>query len=246
MGVNNTDDMGENYTYETYPHEAAGRDWAELMGEMLNYVNGTGYSSNATVYGGNDIETGPSVGDEVGYEAPNLTRLWLRGYNSTPNKIPVFDFGDSGGCPANDYSGNALCNSLWYQKDVRDVSMTGLSGAIPEIYARPPGTNRNLDMLISENASAWEQIALYDYDQQMRTTGTYNPPYIVGSLTQYAQCRARGCKGLTDNQPSDGWTYLFKALNDVDVVFVPNDRQKVARMSQSVLFALDIADADVP
>lgn len=246
IGVNNTDNNGDNNPDPNaplqYDHVAAGQDWGNLVNELTNYARYTRGNQQVIVFGGDDIETGPSIGNTIGFEPPNLTKLWLQGYQQTSG-FALYDFGDSGGCPANDHSGSALCNGAWYQRDVWAVSMTNSSYPVPEIYANPSSANNNPDPTISINASVWEQIALYDYAQR---SSSYSIIPFLGSLTQYTQCVKAGCPTGTNNKATDGWTYLYKALNDTNAVFLSNNRQQASQMAQTPEFALDIADDIYP
>ncbi len=163
--------------------------WAQMVNNVGTWLSSNGYSSQSSVAGGNDMETG--------WNTPSVTRAWLDAYDSV-NTYSLYNFGDAGGCPQSGTTSTpGACNNGWNQEDIWYISW-GSSPAwpIPQIY-RTDGAMAN----------QWQQVSLYAYlAHGSRMT-------ILGSLTQYNSCLERGPCPTTDNRPEVGWKQLSDKLN---------------------------------
>lgn len=168
---------------------AHGTAWAQMVNDIGNFFIANGYSTQAHIAGGSDME--------LDWNGPGVTKPWVDAYDAI-NDWLLFNFGDAAGCPqAGATSTPAACNSGWNQEDVFYVSW-GAAPAVPlpQIY-RTDGAQ----------ARQWQQIKLYAYLRYPRFM------QFQGALTQYNACLERTCDPSIRNTPEAGWTQLYDALN---------------------------------
>lgn len=170
---------------------AHGRAWALMVNDFKNWITASGFGSQISGAGANDIEMDWSTPTEAKNWACLMNELGscVDGYGSVSGAL-YYNFGDAAGCPP-----AGVCNNAWTQEDVWFVSW-GATPAwpLPQIY--------NATM-----AQQWQQLSLYGFTQHgARMT-------ILGQMTQYAACQTNGpCPG-TDFTPQQSWTELWKQIN---------------------------------
>jgi hypothetical protein len=180
--------------------------WATMVASLGAYITTKTYP-NETIAAADDMETG--------WSSAAVTRAWLDAYVAQTNTIPLYDYGDAGGCPSTTYGAGGVCQPGWTQADVGYVA--GAAGpnvrAIPEIY-NTSGTTAN----------QWTQIAL-----GMIAANT--PVTFAAVMTQDGSC-GTGCSGL-NNTPA-------QALGLLNADFAAN----AATRSIVVTSATDITTAN--
>ncbi|HEY5258069.1 MAG TPA: hypothetical protein VIJ12_06775 [Candidatus Baltobacteraceae bacterium] len=180
--------------------------WAQMIAQLDAYVASKAYP-NETVAAANDMETG--------WGSPTVTRAWLDAYVAQTNTIPIYDYGDAGGCSQTSYSATAICGSVgWTQADVGYVG----GGAGPNVRALPEIYNTS-----GATAKQWSQIAV-----GMATAGT--PLTFAAVMTQVGSCGS-GCAGL-DNTPAQALSLLNGQL-----ALYPQTQSTVVTMSTDVTTA---------
>lgn len=157
-----------------------GTAWGNLVAALNSYISTKGYGSQEYARGANDME--------LSWNSYATTKAWVDAYNAATT-LPLYDYGDAGGCPP-----YGSCNNGWTQADLYDVSWGAKdSYPFPEIYT----TN-------GSQASEWYNESLFS---------ALNEPAgkmgILGTMTQYAAC---GC-GSSTNTPAQGFDQLQNDLN---------------------------------
>lgn len=166
-----------------------GSAFAQMVNNVGNWFYNNGYSSQATVAGGNDME--------MDWNSPSVTRAWVDAYDSA-NTYSLYNFGDAGGCRQSGTTATpGQCNNGWTQEDVWYISWgASPDWPLPQIY-RTDGAMAN----------QWQQISLYSF---LAHGGRMT---ILGSLTQFYDCADPAwCPG-TNNRPEAGWKQLYDKLN---------------------------------
>jgi hypothetical protein len=129
--------IGTNNSYQDVNYNG-GYQWAQLVGTINTDIKNSGWSSQVTAVGGNDIE--PDW-----YDAPDTTS-WAQGYAAYGGRY--LNYGSADGCPQTTSSGGN-CDNGWTQHDVWYVSWGDPPAyPIPEIY-------------FTSNALEWTMISLY-------------------------------------------------------------------------------------
>jgi hypothetical protein len=161
-----------------------GRAWARMVNRANDRLRRLGLHRTASFAGGSDIE--------LGWNGPEVSRRWVRGYDSVA-RWRFYNFGDAAGCAPR---GN--CLGAWTQDDVWYVSWGARTAwPLPQIYT-PSGSM----------ARQWYRLSLYAY----RHHGTKMT--IVGALSQRTACRQSSdpCWGI-NNSPGRAWRQLQRLLN---------------------------------
>lgn len=185
LGTSNSVINGYTDTF-LYNHGAA---WVQMVKDTAVAIQP--YSSQVTVFGGNDIE--------VGYSTPGKAISWVNGYASGfVAPYYLFNFGDAQACPqSGTTSVSGGCGNGWTQNDIEYISWRARpSYPLPQIYSTAGG-----------NAKQWQQIALYSYLK-------YNQDmFITAPLSQSQACAQRGGCAGTNNTPDQAWNQLWNELN---------------------------------
>jgi hypothetical protein len=176
-----------NSTNITLEH---GKAWHQLVKQVSDWVNQSGYAARISIAGANDIE--------LSWCSPQETRAWVDGYYSTApaEMFALYNFGACDGCPYLASQNWTLPNG-WTNEDVWYVSSGSLATySLPEIYL----TN-------GWNASQWYLMSAWAYLNEGEAIN------FAGSFTQWQACLDVGGCTSTGNTPSAGWTQLYNALN---------------------------------
>jgi hypothetical protein len=172
-----------NYGSEVTPAHATA--WAAMIAQLNAYVAAKTYP-NESVAAAADMETG--------WSSASVTRGWLDAYVAATSTIPIYDYGDAGGCPSTSYAAGNACGGGWTQADVAYVA--GGAGAnvraIPEIY-NTSGTTAN----------QWGWIGAGAADGG-------HPITFSAVMTQVGSC-GTGCSGL-NNTPAQALQLLNAQL----------------------------------
>jgi hypothetical protein len=161
--------------YGSYVVAAHAQAWEAMVAAIGTYVTGKSYA-NITVVAANDMETG--------WGSPTVTRAWLNAYVAASNAIPLYDYGDAGGCPSSSYLDGGTCGGAWTQLDVAYVG----GGAGPNVRALPEIYNTS-----GATAKQWGWIG-------SGAAGDLHPITFAAVMTQVGSCGS-GCSGL-DNTPA--------------------------------------------
>jgi hypothetical protein len=167
-----------------------GQAWRQMVKQVSNWVNQSGYAARISIGGANDIE--------LNWCSAQETRAWVDGYFSTaPTELfALYNFGACDGCPYLSSQNWVLPND-WTKDDVWYVSEGAWTTyMLPEIYL----TN-------GWNASQWYLMSAWAYTNK---SGAIN---FRGSFTQWQACQDVGGCTSTGNTPTAGWTQLYNALN---------------------------------
>jgi hypothetical protein len=104
-----------------------GAKFASAVNVVRNWLINSGYASQISIWGANDIEPG--------YDTYAPTASWISGWTSTTVES-LLDFGSADGCPQTTHT-NGGCNNGWNQNDIWNVSWGDPpSFAAPEIYVQ--------------------------------------------------------------------------------------------------------------
>jgi hypothetical protein len=160
----------------------------EVISAVNNWISSSGWNYLEEATAGVDTETEwSSYANTIGY---------LDTLAGDDGGMPVYDFGDAGGCPQNGYLASAPCNGAWTQGDVLDVSWADRWALpLPEIYNTA-----------GAQAQEWYWIS------RLSVASGSGAMWFEAELTQSTACQqVGGCSG-TSNSPSTGWTQLYTAL----------------------------------
>ena len=170
----------------TAAHAAA---WVAMLQTLTSYITTKGYA-NEKIAAADDMETG--------WGGATTTRTWLDAYVAAAGSIPIYDYGDAGGCPEGSYSAGATCTAnadgIWSQSDV--AYMAG--GAGPHVLALPEIYNTS-----GASAKQWGWIGSGAVDAS-------KPLTYAAVMTQVGSC-GTSCSGL-DNTPADALSLLNAQL----------------------------------
>lgn len=163
--------------------------WAAMVQALVAYIGTKGYP-NETIAAADDMETG--------WQGPTATRAWLDAYVAAAGTIPIYDYGDAGGCPQTSYSSSALCtansNGQWSQADVAYLA----GGAGPHVLALPEIYNTS-----GATANQWGWIGVGASDAG-------KPLTFAAVMTQVGSC-GTGCSGL-NNTPAQALSLMNAQL----------------------------------
>ncbi len=153
--------------------------WAAMVQTLATYITTKTYPGE-TIAAADDMETG--------WQGPSTTRAWLDAYVAAAGSIPIYDYGDAGGCSETSYSATSTCtgnpNGVWAQSDVAYVA----GGAGPHVLVIPEIYNTN-----GATAYQWGWIASGAADAS-------KPLTFAAVMTQVGSC-GTGCAGL-NNTPA--------------------------------------------
>lgn len=161
--------------YGSHVVAAHAQAWEAMVTSLGAYVTGKTYP-NETVVAADDMETG--------WATPANTRAWLDAYVAASNTIPIYDYGDAGGCPSSSFAPGGVCATSWTQADVAYVG----GGAGPNVRALPEIYNTS-----GTTAKQWGWIGTGASDAG-------HPLTFAAVMTQVGSCGS-GCSGL-DNTPA--------------------------------------------
>jgi hypothetical protein len=159
--------------------------WEAMVASLGTYVAGKTYP-NETVVAANDMETG--------WSSASVTRAWLDAYVAASNTIPIYNYGDAGGCPSSSFAVGGICNGGWTQGDVAYVG----AGAGPNVRALPEIYNTS-----GTTAKQWGWVGVGGSDGGHALT-------FAAVMTQVGSCGS-GCSGL-DNTPAAALSLLNAQL----------------------------------
>lgn len=178
-----TSNYGSNVTTA---HAAA---WVAMVQALAAYVTTKTYP-NETIAAADDMETG--------WQSPTVTRAWLDAYVAAAGTIPIYDYGDAGGCSQTSFSATATCtpnaNGIWAQADVAYVA----GGAGPHVIALPEIYNTS-----GATANQWGWIAV-------GAVAASHPLTFGAVMTQVGSC-GTGCAGL-NNTPAQALNLMNAQL----------------------------------
>ncbi len=161
--------------YGSHVVAAHAQAWEALVAQLGGYVTTSSYP-NETVVAANDMETG--------WSSASTTRAWLDAFVAASNTIPLYDYGDAGGCPSSSFAAAGACVGGWTQADVAYVG----GGAGPNVRALPEIYNTS-----GTTAKQWGWIGAGGADAG-------HPLTFSAVMTQVGSCGS-GCSGL-DNTPA--------------------------------------------
>ena len=124
-----------------YVNSTGGSTFASAVQTVTNWIISSGYASQVSVEGGNDMEPG--------YDTYSPTASWISGWTGAVS-LYLLNYGSADGCPQTTHTDGG-CNNGWNQNDVWLVSWGDPpSFAAPEIY-------------IQAQANQWGQIRYWKY-----------------------------------------------------------------------------------
>lgn len=148
IGTSNFSDFCERCGMTDAEVAAFGTAWANMVTSTNNDISNAGYASQATAYGGADIEPG--------WGKPTVARSWASHYNSAAS-YGYFNYGSADACPqSGTVKAAGPCDTYtdpngkkftWHQNDLYNISWQLLyANSVPEIY-------------IDAQAKQWQQIS---------------------------------------------------------------------------------------
>lgn len=178
-----TSNYGSNVT------AAHAQAWAAMVQALAAYVTTKTYP-NETIAAADDMETG--------WQGPTATRAWLDAYVAAAGSIPIYDYGDAGGCSQTSYAAASTCtanaNGVWTQADVAYAA----GGAGPHVLAMPEIYNTS-----GATAKQWGWIGSGAVDAG-------KPLTFAVVMTQVGSCGS-GCSGL-NNTPAQALSLMNAQL----------------------------------